>query len=685
VMIMAIVAAVVERAIRSVRESRDQFESLVTLSPDMICIVHEGVIRFINPAGSHMLGAPSTLPLVGTRLIDFVHPDYAAIFENSGEALASMADMKEPLPIILTSMKGRQVDGEMAVRRIGDKEETSFFIEIHNLSTKKQSAMEILKREQHITAIMDNAADGIVTMDESGSIETFNAAAARLFRRSASEVTGTNFCDLMDESCKEIQLGQHEVRAIRGDGLFFFADMTVSDVVLGDKHHFIATIRDVTNRKQSEDQIRHLANHDLVTNLPNRLAIQSYMNKAIENQKCGAVLFLSLRHHQRINDTLGHDLGEMLLRDIGSRLEETVGHAGVAGFWSAGEYVVTLPGATETKNTERLAAMLSDAISTPLSLRGHEINMSADIGVSLFPNDGDTPYRLIKAASMAMFASRNEGSWPCRHFTKEIQDRVEHRHYLESKLRHAIERNQLQAFYQPKIELKTGKVKGMEALARWIHPAMGMVSPVDFIPIAEETGLIVSIGEWMLETACRDTKAWHDAGFKDISVAVNLSGRQFESDNLIPFIQKTLSETGLDPRYLELEITESALMNDMAESLDMLTKLRDMGIRISIDDFGTGYSSLSYLKTLPVDTLKIDQSFVRHITEDADDAAIASTIVGMARNLSLGVVAEGIETADHEGFLKSLNCDVGQGYFYAKPMANYDFSEFLKNRATAAA
>ena len=685
VMVLAIVATGVEHAIRTIRVGRDRLETLVSLSPDLICTIEEGVITFINPAGNKMLGVPLHLSLVGERLADFIHADYAPIIGAGRDALNELAQMGEPLPIKMLSMKGKQVDAEMAVRRIGGDEAPSFFIEIHDMTAKKQTAMEILRREQHITAIMDNAADGIVTMDEEGNIETFNAAASHLFQRSASEITGTHFCDLMDESCKEILLGQHEVRALRGDGLAFYADLSVSDVALGDKKRFIAIVRDITNRKQAQEQMHHLANHDLVTNLPNRLSVQSYLNKALEKAGDGSVLFLGIRQHQRVNDTLGHDLGEKLLRMIGARLEEIIGQAGMVGLWSPGEYVITLPGVSDHKNIERLSALLMDGVVTSHDLNGHEININADIGVSLFPADGDTPYRLVKAAGMAMFACRNEGSWPCHYFTRDIETRVEDRHYMESKLRHAIERNQLQAFYQPKIDLKTGKVKGMEALLRWVHPTLGMVSPVDFIPIAEETGLIVPIGEWILQTACRDTKAWHDAGFKGLSVAVNLSGRQFEASNLLDFIKNTLSETGLAPEHLELEVTESALMGDVEEGLIILTQLREMGIRIAIDDFGTGYSSLSYLKNLPIDTLKIDQSFVRNVTEDSDDAAIASTIVGMARNLSLGVVAEGIETEEHEGFLKSLNCDIGQGYLYAKPMTDYDFSAFLKGRSASPA
>lgn len=420
-------------------------------------------------------------------------------------------------------------------------------------------------------------------------------------------------------------------------------------------------------------ELRHMATHHSITGLPNRAGVRHTLAEYLHDQR-GRLVFLVVDGLGAVNDSLGHVVGEQALRSVGERLSEVCPPGGFVASWSNNEFIIVLP--PDNRDWETICDI---AFARPFAVDGNELVLDYASGSVQFPQDGDEGDLLIQRAGLAMFFARQRGVSSCA-FNSELEDTARRRLQLERELRGAIERRELQVYYQPKVALSDGRVVGMEALLRWFHPELGFVSPAQFIPIAEETGAIVGIGEWVMRQACADTRAWHLAGFDDLVVAVNVSGRQFEATDLTGTVLSALEESGLPASALEVEITETALMRDLERARTVLGSLRDLGVALAIDDFGTGYSSLAYLRDLAIDTLKVDQSFVRDLTDDNDDQAIVRAILVMAQSLGLSTVAEGIETPRHTDFLRQHGCTLGQGYLYAKPMPACDFSVFLNRQ-----
>lgn len=673
---LAVVATLVEHMVQRISGNKKRYQNVINASPNAVCTIKDGVITYANPAAEKFVDL-KIARLTGRHLRDFVHSDYDELFdaENIKEVMGS----SERVPLKLVSVTGDQLDVWMTGNAIAEEGEGVYVIEFQDVTEAKKTARDILSREQYMRTILDNAAEGIVTMDSQGHIETFNAAAQKLFGYTASRIEGADFNLLLDEGAKNMVDGEREVSAMRFDGETFPAEIAMRSAMIGEQEKGIAIIRDITKRKDAEEEVRYLATHDPLTGLPNRRVVHDKIQRAVRGQNMpgvGAVLFLSLIGRQRINDAHGHAIGEQALRMAAERLKGVVGDNGCIGNWTGADFVAVVTGASAMSNLDAFAASFHEALKKPMFIEGHEIDLACAIGSTVFPANGTNAEHLVRGAGMAMFKGRQLGALPMMAYSMEMDHELTARNHIESEMRHALSRDQFQVYYQPKIDLSTGNIMGMEALIRWIHPDLGFISPADFIPIAEETGLIKSIGAWVLKTACEDTKRWIDQGHA-LKCAVNLSGRQFEDADLIDQVRKIMSDTGLKPENLELEVTESSLMSDVEEGMRVLSDLRDEGISIAIDDFGTGYSSLSYLKKLPINTLKIDQSFVFNVTEDADDAAIAATILGMAACLGLKVVAEGIETPEHAKFLTDLNCDIGQGYHFSRPVNAEAFEVFL--------
>jgi diguanylate cyclase (GGDEF)-like protein len=385
-----------------------------------------------------------------------------------------------------------------------------------------------------------------------------------------------------------------------------------------------------------------------------------------------------------VNDSLGHSLGDHLLRAVASRLESSLRAMDTVSRLGGDEFVMVLSDHKSAQSVSGELQRIVESFSQPFALDGRDVYVTASVGVALYPQDAQDPESLMKSAELAMYRAKESGRNTYQLYTPELQTRVTERMALESMLRRAPERGELALHYQPQVDLRTNRVFGCEALIRWSQPDLGMISPAKFIPLAEETGLIVPIGEWVLRTACRQCKAWQDAGLPTVTVAVNISARQFREKNLLQTVAKILAETGLDPRLLELEVTESVIMHDAQNVIADLQAFRDMGVKLSIDDFGTGYSSLSYLKRFPVDRLKIDQSFVRDITSDADDAAIAQAVITLGHTMNLRVIAEGVETAEQLTFLRGHHCDEMQGYLFGRPLPADEFAQLLASGRTLA-
>jgi diguanylate cyclase (GGDEF)-like protein len=426
----------------------------------------------------------------------------------------------------------------------------------------------------------------------------------------------------------------------------------------------------------------HSAEHDALTGLANRLLLNDRLGQAIalaERHKGQvAVLFLDLDGFKHINDSLGHSFGDKLLQAIAARLATCVHAPDTASRHGGDEFVILLPEVRRPEDAAAVARRLLEALAETYSIDRHDLQLSSSIGVSIYPDDGLDAETLIQNADTAMYQAKENGHDSYQFFRPAMNVRAVERQSIEEHLRHALERNELTLHYQPKIDLDTGAITGAEALIRWTHPTRGPISPDQFIPIAEDCGLILPIGGWVLREACAQARAWEDAGLPVITMAVNISALQFRKSNFLEDVYAALIETGLDPKYLELELTESALMTRTESTASILSTLRGVGVRVAADDFGTGYSSLSYIRKFPLDALKIDQSFIRQITTIPDETTIVRAIISMGRSLDLRVIAEGVETQDQLDFLRAHGCDEAQGYFFSRPVPAEQFAALLR-------
>jgi diguanylate cyclase (GGDEF)-like protein len=459
-------------------------------------------------------------------------------------------------------------------------------------------------------------------------------------------------------------------------------------------------IQDITENKTAEERIQRLASYDRLTQLPNRQHFIERVDQALAQARAAckmlAVLSLDLDQFKRINDTLGHTVGDLLLVAVTQRLRDTVRSRDavtrIGGLpddtnlarLGGDEFCVLVTDIGQFQDAAKVARRIIAALQRPLDVDGRELFVTASVGIALYPLDGDGAHMLIKNADAAMYFAKNQGRNNYQFYSKEMNSRALERLAIESKLRRSIERGEFELHYQPKLDLRTNRITGVEALVRWRHPEMGLVPPLDFIPIAEESGLIIPIGEWVLQEAARQTRAWHVEGLPPINVAINIASPHFQQPGFLEHIAQVLKSTGLDARFLELEVTESMLMDDRTATLATLTALKAMGLKVSIDDFGTGYSSLAYLKRFPVNALKVDRSFVKDMPEADDDAAITSAIIAMAHSLRLEVIAEGVETPAQLAFLRERGCDYAQGYLISRPIPGPELVALLRTSVPAA-
>lgn len=434
-------------------------------------------------------------------------------------------------------------------------------------------------------------------------------------------------------------------------------------------------------RRRAEERLDYLAHYDTITHLPNRHYFNDKLRLAIP-QALGSgrplgLMFVDLDNFKIVNDTLGHTVGDGLLSAVAARLREALRHGDTICRVGGDEFAVILESLAAREDTGRVAQKLISLLTSPFEVDGHEIYVTASVGLSVCPDDGTEGDILLRHADTAMYYAKEKGKNTWQYFTGDMKDRALKRMRLETALRHALERNEFVLHYQPQYDLMTRRILGVEALLRWQHPELGMVSPAEFIPVAEESGLIVPIGAWVLHAACAQAKDWENRGVS-LPVSVNISGRQFREEDFVDRVRAAMEEAGLPARLLTLELTESILMDDSAATLDRLRSVVDAGLRLSIDDFGTGYSSMSYLKRFPLTELKIDRSFVRDLTEDNDDAAITEGIIGMARGLKLEVVAEGVETAAQAEFLRARGVKSVQGYYFSRPLPTVAMTALLR-------
>lgn len=440
--------------------------------------------------------------------------------------------------------------------------------------------------------------------------------------------------------------------------------------------------------KQRTAQIERLAYFDTLTSLPNRVLFVDRLDQAVTNaqrtRQMVATLLVSIDRFKKINDTLGHAVGDLLLKEVGVRLQRCLKKGETVARFEGEEFALLLTQIEATDDLGETGRTIDEALKPSFLLAGHEVYMTASIGISFFPDHGEDGSTVLQNAGAALYRAKTQGGNNYQFYTADMNSRALKRLAMETSLRRAIENEEFELYYQPQIDFGSGKVVGAEALIRWHHPDLGLLLPLEFIPLAEDTGLIVTIGAWVMRQASVQAEAWRRDGFADLSMAVNVSARQFQQKGFFDSVRQVLDQTGLSAACLELELTETSIMENAESAVSLLSNIRKLGVKIAIDDFGTGYSSLSYLKHLPIDILKLDRSFVNGATSDPDDAALVMAIITLAHNLRLNVIAEGVESEEHLRFLRLLRCDGGQGYLFGKPMSAAAFSSFLSETAGAA-
>jgi diguanylate cyclase (GGDEF)-like protein len=511
------------------------------------------------------------------------------------------------------------------------------------------------------------------------------------YRQANTPCTGEDHQCVLKEVIKTGKTVAIHHKETLGDGVERFFEIEASPLwnANGTLHGILEVIRNITDDLSAETQLRehrerlyHLVYHDTLTNLPNRVLMQDrlsrMMMKAKRNNSFVAILFLDLDRFKKINETLGHNIGDKLLLDVARRLENCVRKSDSVARLGGDEFGILLDDLRDVKFVAVVAQKILLALSKPILIEDYELYATSSIGISLYPNDSENEDVLLRCADTALYRAKDAGKNTYQYYTADMNTRAFEFLLLESGLRKALDNDELVVFYQPIINLEDKKLISMEALLRWQHPEKGMISPGDFIPLAEETGLIESIGEWVLRTACAQNKKWQDAGYPPVRVSVNMSARQFNKKNVVEAISEILEETGLNPEHLSIEITESIIMHDVESTITKLNQLHKMGINLSIDDFGTGYSSLSYLKLFPINILKIDRSFVFNITSDSTDAAIATSVILLAHSMNLKVAAEGVETEEQLEMLRRKGCDYIQGFLFSKPVSAEKFALFFE-------
>ena len=565
---------------------------------------------------------------------------------------------------------------------LGSATDTHFIAIKQDITERKKSEEEL----QRLASIVEFSEDAIIGKNIDGVITSWNRGAEKIYGYTRDEVVGRDLSFLLPpERQAEIQAimervlsGQPieclETQRLTRIGSAIDVSLSVSPIKDASGHIAGASTiaRDITQRKAAEKQIQFLAYYDALTGLPNRTLLQDRLTRALASARRRkdkvALLFLDLDRFKTINDSLGHSVGDLVLQQVAERLKKWAREQDTVARVGGDEFLIVLTAVKEPADAAVAAERLMNAMTAEFVAQGHSLGVGCSIGISIFPEHGAEGETLIKNADAAMYSAKETGCNNFQFFTKDMNAQAVERLALENGLRLALAQKELFLMYQPQIEIATGRITGLEALLRWQHPELGLVPPDKFIRIAENSGLIMPIGEWVLRTACSQTRKWQDEGLLAVPVAVNVSAVQFRQTGFCELIGRVLSETGLAPQYLELELTESLLLSNADTMFSVLQDLRAMGLKLAIDDFGTGYSSLSYLRQFPVGKLKIDRSFIRDIAVDPDDAAITTAIISLAKSLNLKVIAEGVEDEAQMTFLTAHRCDEIQGYYFSKPL-----------------
>jgi diguanylate cyclase (GGDEF)-like protein/PAS domain S-box-containing protein len=577
----------------------------------------------------------------------------------------------------------------------------SFGRAIRNMAERETAEAELFIEKERASVTLNSIGDAVLSTDLLGDVTYLNVVAEKLTGWTSAEAVGKplgKVFQILDGTTREsvsdpLDAAIHENKTvklkpncilIKKDGSEFPIEDSAAPIHdhSGEVTGAVVVFRDVTLARAMTVELSHLAQHDILTDLPNRLLLKDRITQAIaaaiRNHTKVAVLFLDLDGFKDINDSLGHAIGDSVLQSVAKRLLSCVRNSDTVSRQGGDEFVVFLSEIKDPISAGIMARKILTAVNESFIFDQHDLQLTASIGLSTYPEDGQDVEELLKKADTAMYEAKKRGHNNYQFFRNDMNARTTEHKWIEAELRGALERQEFVLHYQPKINLQTGNITGAEALIRWLHPVRGLLSPIQFIPVAEESGLILPIGQWVLREACRQKQAWDDAGFPATQIAVNVSSLEFRSEGFLKGLKTILKETGVDPRHLELELTESVLMQHAESSALVLGKLKSIGVLLAVDDFGTGYSSLSYLKKFPIDSLKIDKSFVRDIATDTDDATIVSAVITMSKTLRQRVIAEGVETEEQLAFLQAHGCEEAQGYFFSKPVPPEKFALLLQ-------
>jgi diguanylate cyclase (GGDEF)-like protein/PAS domain S-box-containing protein len=569
-------------------------------------------------------------------------------------------------------------------------------------AVERKSMQEELFREKELAQVtLNSIGDAVISADLSGNINFLNLVAVRMTGWTQAEAAGKPMRDVfrvLDATSRKITPNPMEI-AIRQNRTIHLpsncilvqrdgSEIPIEDSVApihdrqGQATGVVIVFRDVSSTQTMAVQMAHSAHHDYLTGLPNRKLLNDRVSQAIllasRSMKKVAVLFLDLDGFKHINDSLGHSIGDRVLQSVAKRLVDSVRDSDTVSRQGGDEFIVLLSEVESLESTATTVKRLLQVGTEPHAIDQHDLHVSACIGVSIYPDDGLDVETLIKNADTAMYQAKENGRQSYQFFKPAMNARAVERQSIEGSLRRALERQEFTVHYQPKIDLRTGEISGAEALIRWTHPTRGLVSPAQFIPVAEDCGLILPISNWVLREACKQARAWAEAGLSLRTMGVNISAMEFRNDGFLEGVFTILKDTGLDPKFLELELTESVLMKHPELTASILEALRAESVRVAVDDFGTGYSSLSYLQKFSIDALKIDQSFVRRISTAPDETTIVTAVISMARSLKLRVVAEGVETVKELEFLQAHQCDEAQGYYFSRPVPPEQFAKLLE-------
>jgi diguanylate cyclase (GGDEF)-like protein/PAS domain S-box-containing protein len=659
----------------SLERSHALLHTVIDNLPVIIWAIDDkGIITLSVGKGLEALGYEDG-QVVGESIFD-VYKNHPDIIDDAEKALNGEA--------VQATVRIRQHTYQVTYNPVlNNSGEVSSVIGVANDITRLE---QVETQLQIISAALETSTDVVMITRADGTVEYVNPAFEATTGYSQNEVIGHNprllksgkqdqtfYQGMWDTLLKGENFSDVFIN-IRKDGSTYYEEKTITPVRTHNREitHFISTGKDISDRMRTQERLDYMAHHDALTKLPNRTLfldrLRQAMARAHWHNRVIAVIFMNLDNFKNINDSYGEDVGDTLLVQLTQRLSSSVRIGDTIARFGGDEFAILLDDVAAEKDVSQLAKKILDTFAKPFSIRQHEILLTASVGVSIFPSDGDDSETLLRNAGVAMYRAKHLGKNNYQFFSNEMSARAFERLTLENSLRHALKRGEFYLDYQPQIDSRTQKVTAVEALLRWQHPDYGVVSPTDFVPILEESGLIVTVGDWVLRTACEQAVEWHQQGYESLRMCVNLSSRQFNNPDFIQSFHSIISETGIEPERLELELTETLLMRNASKTVSALNTLSHVGVQIAVDDFGTGYSSLNYLRRFPIATLKIDRSFVQDVIEDSDDAAIATAIIVMAQSLNLNVVAEGVETEEQLEFLTSRHCYEIQGNFYSGPL-----------------